>query len=125
MICRHVSSCGFHSPYWGRACTACGQTVAQSSWHEGIWLPYTEAQCTVYDSNKVYAEVDGSRYFYWPNSPQSSLPQYSYRTHSSYSEQIIGDYGEWSDTEIPQTQSNHVETRTIVRGRWRTYQYAD
>ena len=118
-------SCGWHSGYYNVACEKCGTTVPNTSWHEGVWLPYSSSECSVYNGNKLYKDVDGQRYFYWSTAPQTTAVQYSYRTRSTYQDPVTGTYGPWSDTQIAPSSTVSVKTRKLYHIRWRSNLHAD
>jgi len=118
------SSCSAHMPYYGRGCLTnlggCGKsdTVVQSSWHEGIWLPTTKAQCTSYNNGaKYYTTVNGAKYYYWSDSPTASRTEYRYRTRSYKDVQQTGVFGAWTTEAITPSDTLAVETRTVYRFR--------
>ncbi len=115
------SACGAHMPYSNQGCIkalgGCGKTNSQVtfSWNEGIWLPTTKAQCTAYNSAKVYAISNGKYYYYWPESPTSSRKEYSYRTRSTQQVANQGQWSSWGSEPIAASDTLAVETRLAYR----------
>lgn len=113
------SSCGAHMPYSTKCLTdlgGCGKTNSQVtfSWNQGVWLTTSKSGCTAYGS-KYWTTSGGKKVYLYSDADSPTLLQYRYRTREYEERKIIGEYSEWTDTFISQSENLAVESRTLYR----------
>jgi len=121
------SGCGAHMPFSTKCLTdlgGCGKSsgTVTLTWNQGKWLTTTKSQCNIYTSGnttRYWTTSSGKKYYLYTDATDPSMVQYRYHTREYVPVEVIGEYSEWTDNYIEETEGLSVEVRTLFRTRQR------